>query len=142
LKKSPNKLILPLQPNFLAQGLAYLYIQEIYRHHGLPRKTISDRDASFMSKFWSTLHTLLGTKLNMSTAFRPEIDGQSERAFGVFHDMIRPLVDVLQRDWDTHIAQLEFAFNNTVNDSTSQTPFMLYMLHPVNTVRLCTMLFV
>jgi hypothetical protein len=112
-----------LKPNFSAQDLAYVYIQEIYRHHGLPSKIISDRDARFTSKFWSTLHKLLGTKLNISTAFHPETDGQSERAFGVFQEMIRPFVDVLQRDWDTHIAQLEFAYNNTINDSTGQTPF-------------------
>jgi hypothetical protein len=37
--------------------------------------------------------------------------------------MIRPFVDVLQRDWDTHIAQLEFAYNNTVNDTRGKTPF-------------------
>jgi hypothetical protein len=61
----------------------------------------------------------------MSTAFHPETDGQSERAFGVFQEMIRPFVDVLQRDWDKHIAQLEFAYNNTVNDSTGQTPFYI-----------------
>jgi hypothetical protein len=65
------------------------------------------------------------TKLNMSTAFHPETDGQSERAFGVFQEVIRPFVDVLQRDWDTHITQLEFSYNNTVNDSTGQTPFYI-----------------
>jgi hypothetical protein len=47
----------------------------------------------------------------------------SQRAFGVFQEMIRQFVDVLQRDWDTHIALLEFAYINTVNDSTGQTPF-------------------
>jgi hypothetical protein len=59
----------------------------------------------------------------MSTAFHPETDGQSERAFGVLQEMIRPFVDVLQREWDTHIAHVDFAYNNTVNDSTGQTPF-------------------
>jgi hypothetical protein len=47
----------------------------------------------------------------------------SQRAFGVFQEMIRLFVDVLQRDWDMHIALLEFAYINTVNDSTGQTPF-------------------
>jgi hypothetical protein len=93
---------------------------------------MSDRDARFTSKFWSTLHKLLGTNLNISTAFHPETDGQSERAFGVFQEMIRPFVDVLQRDWDTHIVQLEFAYNYTVNDSTGQTPLYIAsgQLHP------------
>jgi hypothetical protein len=122
-KLSKQAHFLPLKPNFSAQDLAYVFIQEIYRHHSLPSKIISDRDARFTSKFSSTLHKLLGTKLNISTAFHPETDGQSRRAFGVFQEMIRPFVDVLQRDWDTHIAQLEFAYNNTVNDSTGQTHF-------------------
>jgi hypothetical protein len=89
---------MPLKPNISAQDLAYVYIQEIYRHHGLPSKIISDRDPRFTSKFWSTLHKLLGTKLNISTALHPETDGKSERAFGVFQEMIRPFVVVLQRD--------------------------------------------
>jgi hypothetical protein len=122
-KFSKQAHFLPLKPGFSAQDLAYVCIQEIFRHHGLSSKIISDRDARFTSKFWSTLHTLLGTKLNMSTAFYPETDGQSERAFGVLQEMIRPFVDVLQREWDTHIAQFDFAYNNTVNDSTGQTPF-------------------
>jgi hypothetical protein len=46
-----------------------------------------------MTKFWSSLRKLLGTKLKMSSAFHPETDGQSERAFGVFQEMVRPLVD-------------------------------------------------
>jgi hypothetical protein len=138
-KLSKQAHFLPLKPNILAQDFAYVYIQEIYRHHGLPSNIISDRDARFTSKFWSTLLKLLGNNLNISTAFHPETDGQSERAFGVFQEMIRPFVYVLQRDWDTLIAQLEFAYNNTVTILQAKR---LFTLHPVNTLRLCMMLFV
>jgi hypothetical protein len=67
----------------------------------------------------------------MSSAFHPETDGQSERAFGVFQEMVRPRVDVLQRDWGMHIAQIEFVYNNAVNDTTGLAPFYVaYCEHP------------
>jgi hypothetical protein len=67
----------------------------------------------------------------MSTVFYPETDGQSECTFGVFQEMMQVLVDVLQRDWVTNIAQLEFAYNNTVNDSTYRSPlFVASGQHP------------
>jgi hypothetical protein len=66
----------------------------------------------------------------MFTIFYPETDGQSECTFGVFQEMMQVL-DVLQHDWVTNIAQLEFACNNTVNDTTYQSPlFVASGQHP------------
>jgi hypothetical protein len=92
---------------------------------------MSDRDRRFNSKFWSSLRKLLGAKLKMSSAFHPETDGHSERAFGAFQEMVRALVDVLQWDWGMHIAQIEFVYNNTANDTTGLAPFYVaYGEHP------------
>jgi Integrase zinc binding domain len=124
---------LSLKRNFSAQDLDYVYIKEIYRHHCRPSMIISDRGARFTSKFWLTLNKLLGTKLNLSTAFHPETDRQPERTFGVFQEMIRPLLmsfngtgTRISLSWSSRIITLP----------TILQAKRLFTLHPVNTLRL------
>ncbi|GJS51023.1 reverse transcriptase domain-containing protein [Tanacetum coccineum] len=66
-----------------------LYIKEIVSRHGVPISIISDRDSHFTSRFWKSLQSALGTQLDMSTAYHPEIDGQSERTIQILEDMLR-----------------------------------------------------
>ena len=130
-KLSRQAHFLSLSPKFDAVDLAHLYLHEVYRHHGLPRVLISDRDVRFTSLFWTTLMKRLGVKLNLSTAYHPQTDGQSERTIGTLEDMIRPYVCYLQTDWDQYLDQLEFAYNNSEHTSTGQTPFLVtYGQHP------------
>lgn len=58
-----------------APTLARCFVKEIFRLHGIPEKIILDRDARFTSRFWTTLQSALGTQLNFSTAYHPEING-------------------------------------------------------------------
>ncbi|XP_028095812.1 uncharacterized protein LOC114295704 [Camellia sinensis] len=58
--------------------LAELYIREIVRLHGVPISIVSDRDPRFTARLWQSLQSALGTQLNFSTAYHPQIDGQSE----------------------------------------------------------------
>ncbi|XP_040951609.1 uncharacterized protein [Gossypium hirsutum] len=76
---------IPVRTDFPLEKLAELYISEIVRLHGVPTSIISDQDPRFTSRFWSKLQEALGTKLNFSTAFHPQNDGQSERIHNVFH---------------------------------------------------------
>ena len=108
-KLSRQAHFIALKPGFDAADLENLYLTDIFRHHGLPRMIISDRDVRFTSLFWKTLTQLLGIKLNLSTAYHPQTDGQSERTIGTFEEMVRPYVCYLQSDWDLYLAQLEFA---------------------------------
>ena len=71
---------------------AELYIKEIVRLHGVPLSIVSDRDPRFTSTFWKSLQMALGTKLVFSTAFHPQIDGQSERTIQTLEDMLRACV--------------------------------------------------
>ena len=70
---------LALAHPFSALSVAKLYLKEVYRLHGLPSSIISDRDPVFTSKLWRELFTLAGTKLCMSSAYHPQLDGQTER---------------------------------------------------------------
>lgn len=70
---------LAIKHPFTAQDVADLFMKEIYRLHGLPSTIILERDACFTSQFWQHLFKSLGTKLTMSTAYHPQMDGQTER---------------------------------------------------------------
>jgi hypothetical protein len=122
-KLSKQAHFLAISPKFDAIELAKVYLHEVYRHSGLPTILISDRDALLTSLFWTSLMDRLGVKLNLSSAFHPETDGQTERTIGTFEELIRPYVSYLQTDWDKFIDLLEFAYNNSLHESTGQTPF-------------------
>ncbi|GKE57654.1 putative reverse transcriptase domain-containing protein [Tanacetum coccineum] len=63
--------------DYTMKKLARLYIDEIVARHGVPMSIISDRDGRFTSRFWQTLQKALGTRLDMSTAYHPQTDGQT-----------------------------------------------------------------
>ena len=72
---------IPVKVTYNAEKLAKLYISEIVRLHGVPLSIISDRGTQFTSNFWRTLHAELGTRLDLSTAFHPQTDCQSDARF-------------------------------------------------------------
>jgi len=69
---------IPLRTEEHIKELAWTFVKEIWFLHGLPKSIVSDPDTRFMSKFWTSLMQLLQVKLNLSTAFHPESDGQTE----------------------------------------------------------------
>ena len=69
----------PLSHPFTAAGVAKAFMEQVYRHHGLPSSIVSDRDRIFTSTFWTELFNLAGVQLRHSTAYHPQSDGQSER---------------------------------------------------------------
>jgi GNAT superfamily N-acetyltransferase len=103
-KLSRQAHFLSLPPEFDAVDLAHLYIHEFYRHHGLPRVLISDRDVRFTSLFWTALMKRLGVRLNLSTAYHPQTDGQSERTICTLGDVIKPCLFVASKQIETSIS--------------------------------------
>ncbi|KAD3640213.1 hypothetical protein E3N88_29436 [Mikania micrantha] len=83
---------LPMRETYSMDKLAKLYINEIVVRHGVPLSIISDRDSRFTSRFWQSLQKSLGTQLNLSTAYHPQTDGQSERTIQTLEDMLRTCV--------------------------------------------------
>ncbi|KAL0561310.1 hypothetical protein IC582_001733 [Cucumis melo] len=79
----------PGKSTYTASKWAQLYMSEIVRLHGVPVSIVSDRDARFTSKFWKGLQTATGTRLDFSTTFHPQTDGQTERLNQVLEDMLR-----------------------------------------------------
>nr|GFA95098.1 putative reverse transcriptase domain-containing protein [Tanacetum cinerariifolium] len=79
----------PIRETDPMDKLARIYLKEVVTRHGIPVSIISDRDPRFASNFWRSLQNTLGTRLDMSTAYHPETDGQSERTIQTFEDMLR-----------------------------------------------------
>ena len=114
---------LPVRTDYSLDKLAELYIKKIVRLHGIPVSIISDRDLRFTSRFWGKLQEALGTRLNFSTAFHPQTDGQSERVIQILEDMLRSCVIDLEGSWDRDIALVEFVYNNSFQSSIGMTPY-------------------
>nr|GEZ57540.1 reverse transcriptase domain-containing protein [Tanacetum cinerariifolium]GEZ57551.1 reverse transcriptase domain-containing protein [Tanacetum cinerariifolium] len=82
-------------PNRETDGMGTLnrlYIKEIVSRHEVPISIISDRDSHFTSRFWQSMQSALGSQLDMSRAYHPETDGQSERTIQTLEDMLRACV--------------------------------------------------
>ncbi|KAD6794687.1 hypothetical protein E3N88_05583 [Mikania micrantha] len=114
---------LPIREDYSMDRLAKLYINEIVMRHGVPISIISDRDSRFMSRFWQTLQHALGTQINMSTAYHPQTDGQTERTNQTLEDMLRSCVIDFGGSWDTHLPLVEFSYNNSYHTSIQCAPF-------------------
>ncbi|KAI3704139.1 hypothetical protein L1987_74353 [Smallanthus sonchifolius] len=114
---------LPIREDFKVEKLARIYIDEIVSRHGVPLNIISDRDARFTSRFWQSLQKALGTRLDLSTAYHPQTDGQTERTIQTLEDMLRACVIDFGGNWDSHLSLVEFSYNNSYHTSINMAPF-------------------
>jgi len=121
----------PCNKSITAQQTADLFLRNIFKLHGLPDDIVSDRGPQFASSFWRRLLELLGTKLNLSTAFHPQSDGQTERVNQVLEQYLRCTLNHQQDNWVSLLPLAEFAFNNAQHSSTQVSPFFAnFGYHP------------
>ncbi|GKC08918.1 putative reverse transcriptase domain-containing protein, partial [Tanacetum coccineum] len=97
--------------------LAILYLNKIVARHGVPISIISDRDSRFTSRFWQSMQEELGTRLDMSTDYHPQTDGQSEHTILTLEDMLKACVLDFGGSWDVHLLLVEFSYNNSYHSS-------------------------
>eukprot|EP00253_Pinus_taeda_P012189 PITA_12189 len=114
---------IPVQSTYRAAQIAHIFMQNVFKLHGLPKTIISDRDVKFTSAFWKTLFAELGTQLNFSTAYHPQTDGQTERVNQMVEDMLRAYVMQQPTRWEDYLHLVEFAYNNGYHTSTQMSPF-------------------
>lgn len=127
----------PCQSDINAEEFAQLFLKSVYRHHGLPRKLLSDRDARFTGKFLRTVASALDIRQAFSTAFHPQTDGQTERTNRTLEEVLRHYTSPYQDDWDEHLYLAEFAINSAHNFTTGQSPFYaIYGRHPETAITL------
>jgi transposase InsO family protein len=103
--------------------LAELYMSRIVCLHGVPRKIVSDRGSQFNSRFWKSLHESMDTKLNFSSAYHPQTDGQAERINQVLEDMLRACALKHGGSWDKSLPYAEFSYNNSYRANLKMSSF-------------------
>nr|GFA41311.1 putative reverse transcriptase domain-containing protein [Tanacetum cinerariifolium] len=114
---------LPMREDVTLEKLTRQYLKKVVSRHGVPVSIISDRDGRFTSHFWKSLNKALGTRLDMSTAYHVEIDGQSERTIQTLEDMLRACVLDFGKGWDKHLPLVEFSYNNSYHTSIKAALF-------------------
>nr|GEW41031.1 putative reverse transcriptase domain-containing protein [Tanacetum cinerariifolium] len=114
---------LPIRENDPMDKLARLYLDRIVTRHGTPVSIICDRNGRFTSNFWKTFQKALGTNLDMSTAYHPETDRQSERTIQTFEDTLRACVIDFGKRWVKHFPLVEFSYNNSYHASIKVAPY-------------------
>ncbi|CAA7026137.1 unnamed protein product [Microthlaspi erraticum] len=116
-----------------ASHVAALFFKEIVRLHGMPRTIVSDRDTKFLSYFWKTLWSKLGTKLLFSTTCHPQTDGQTEVVNRTLGTLLRALIKKNLKSWDECLPHIEFAYNHAVHSASKFSPFeIVYGFKPIS----------
>jgi hypothetical protein len=107
-----------------SEDLARLYIDHVWKLHGLPTSIVSDRGTQFTSKFWKPLCKALKITVAISSAFHPETDSQPERANAIMEQYLRSYVSYQQDDWVDWLPIAEFTANNAISETTQVSPFI------------------
>ncbi|GKA54817.1 reverse transcriptase domain-containing protein [Tanacetum coccineum] len=114
---------IPTIETYSMETLTRLHIKDIVSRHGVSIFIISDHNSHFTSRFWQSMQNSLGTQLDMSTAYHPETDRQSERTIQTLEDMLRSYVIDFRKGWDRHLPLVEFSYNNSYHASIKAAPF-------------------
>lgn len=122
---------IPLKHPFTTATGAQLFLDNVYRLHGMPQIIISDRDKVFVSSFWQQLFKLADTTLNLSS-YHPQTDGQTERLNQCLETYLRCLVHAKPAKWSQWLPQAEYWYNTNFH-SLGRSPFeVLYGRKPCN----------
>lgn len=122
---------IPLRHPFMAASVAKLFMDHVFKLHGMPLAIISDRDWVFTSRFWQLLFQLAGTELRMSTAYHLQSDGQIERVNQCMETYLRCFTQACPRRWLQWLSLAENWYNTSFHSALCRSPFeVLYGCHP------------
>jgi transposase InsO family protein len=116
---------IPTNTTITTLGAARLFLQNVWKLHGLPHSIVSDCGPQFIAEFTRELYRLLGITLSTTTAYHPQADGQTEHVNQELEQYLRVFVNERQHNWDELLPMVEFQYNNHVHSGTQQTPFYL-----------------
>ena len=114
---------IPLKHPYTAVTVAKAFVSNVVRLHDIPTSIVSDRDKVFTSALWQTLFQLQGTKLNMSSSYHPQTDGQTEVINRTLEQYLRCFAGLQQQKWVEWVPWAEFSYNTSTHSSTKFSPF-------------------
>ncbi|KAJ9511436.1 hypothetical protein QJQ45_029906 [Haematococcus lacustris] len=115
----------PCKESMNAKGFARLFVDNVFKLHGLPKDMVSDRGPHFHNTFWHHVQKLLGMRGSLSSSYHPQSDGQTERYNRVLEEMLRHYISPTPADWPDYLSLAEFAVNNSWQESIKSTPFLV-----------------
>jgi hypothetical protein len=130
-------IFIPVRTDDTAPQLADHFVRHVFSKHGLPADIVSDRGSLFVSKFWASLCKALEIQSNLSTAYHPQTDGQTERTIQTLEQYLRTFINYQQDDWYDQLPLAEFVYNNAPHSATGVSPFFANKgFHPRLTISL------
>jgi hypothetical protein len=114
---------LALSHPYNAQSVAKIFMDNIYKLHGMPQVIISDRDKIFTSNLWQEPFKLSETTLNVSSSYHPQTDGQTERLNQCLKTYLRCMINACPNKWSSWLCLAEFWYNTTFHSALGKSPF-------------------
>jgi len=124
---------IPMCTTYQAPDIARVFISDILRLHGVPKRIISYRGSMFTQRFWTGFQAALGTQLNFSITYHPEIDGETKRTNQVLEVMLCMYVMDQKKCLEDFFPLVEFAYNNSYQRTIMITPFKFLYGRPCQT---------
>jgi hypothetical protein len=122
---------IPVKHPYTASKIADLFIDNVFRLHGMPQSLVSDRDPILTSQFWQSVFRSTGTHLKLSTSHHPETDGQTERVNQSIECYLRCFISAHPQHWSKWLSLCEFWYNTNWHASLGKSPFeLLYGRQP------------
>jgi hypothetical protein len=112
-----------LQHPFTASTVAQLFLDQVFKLHGMLHSIASDRDPTFTSNFWQELFKLHGTQLHLSIAYHPQTDGQTEVVNKCLETYMSCFSSEKQHQWVQWLPLAEWWYNTSYHTTTHMTPF-------------------
>lgn len=120
-----------LKHPFTAVQVAQLFLDHVYKLHELPKSITSDRDKVFIRQFWQYLFKSLGTKQQLSTAYHPQTDGETETVNRCLETNLKCMTSERPKHWSKWLALAEYWYNTNFHSSLQMIPFeVLYNTKP------------
>jgi transposase InsO family protein len=108
---------------YQASYISRVFISEIVRLHGMPKRIISDRGSVFTGRFWTSFQEALGTQLNFSITYHLETYGKTERKNQILEDMFHMYMMEQHKHWEYFLPWVEFSYNNSYQSTINMAPF-------------------
>ncbi|MBW0520791.1 hypothetical protein O181_060506 [Austropuccinia psidii MF-1] len=123
---SKMAVFIPTMSSVTSLDLAHLCIKNIFSKHGLPSSIVSDIGSLFVSSFWTNLCQRLKISRDLSAAYNPETDGQTESVNQILEHYLWMYFSYHQDYWNSWLPLAEFVYNNSDHSSTNQSPFFTF----------------
>lgn len=115
---------------YTAQTVAQLFLDNVFKLHGMPTIIVGDRDSLFLNTFWQELFKLQGITLAHSTAYHPQIDGQTEVVNRCLETYLRCMCCDQSQTWFKWLSLVEFWYNTNYHSTINHTPFEILYGYP------------